>query len=212
MSQSAVPEPGSDAVLNPVRMPVRVLVFAGSLRTASLNKKLARLAAEVVRESGADATFIDLKDYPLPVYDGDLESASGLPPNARKLKDLFIAHDAFVIACPEYNAGITGALKNAIDWVSRQDGDEAGTVPYDGKVVGLCSAAGGVMFGIRAMEMLRGILMNLGCLVVPKRLGVPRASQAFDAADRLTDPGQIATLVATVQQVVRVSAALRTDT
>lgn len=189
--------------------PVRVLVFAGSLRSASLNKKLARLAAEMVREAGAEATFIDLKDYPLPVYDGDLELASGLPANARKLKDLFIAHDAFVIACPEYNAGVTAALKNAIDWVSRQDGDESGVVPYDGKVVGLCSAAGGVFFGIRAMEMVRNILMNLGCLVVPKRLGVPRASQAFDAEDRLTDAGQVATLSAVVQQVIRVASALR---
>lgn len=192
--------------------PVRVLVFAGSLRAASLNKKLARLAAEMVRDAGAEATFVDLKDYPLPVYDGDLELASGLPANARKLKDLFIAHDAFVIACPEYNAGVTGALKNAIDWVSRQDGEESGVVPYEGKVVGLCSAAGGVFFGIRAMEMLRNILMNLGCLVVPKRLGVPRASQAFDADDRLTDAGQAATLAAVVQQVVRVAGALRDGT
>jgi NAD(P)H-dependent FMN reductase len=96
--------------------------------------------------------------------------------------------------------------------VSRQDGDQSGTVPYDGKVVGLCSAAGGVMFGVRAMEMLRGILMNLGCLVVPKRLGVPRASQAFDAADRLTDAGQVAALTATVQQVIRVASALRAGT
>lgn len=188
---------------------VRVLVFAGSLRSASLNKKLARLAAEMVRDAGAEATFIDLKDYPLPVYDGDLELASGLPANARKLKDLFIAHDAFVIACPEYNAGVTGALKNAIDWVSRQDGEESGVVPYEGKVVGLCSAAGGVLFGIRAMEMLRSILMNLGCLVVPKRLGVPRASQAFGPDDQLTDAAQVATLSAMVQQVVRVAGALR---
>ncbi len=192
--------------------PVRVLVFAGSLRAASLNKKLARLAAEMVRDAGAEATFIDLKDYPLPVYDGDLEQASGLPANARRLKDLFIAHDAFVIACPEYNAGVSGALKNAIDWVSRQDGAESGVVPYEGKVVGLCSAAGGVFFGLRAMEMLRNILMNLGCLVVPKRLGVPRASQAFDADDRLTDAGQVATLAAVVQQVVRVAGALRGGT
>jgi len=190
-------------------VPVRVLVFAGSLRAASLNKKLARLAAELVREAGADATFVDLKDYPLPLYDGDLESASGLPANARKLKDLFITHDAFIIACPEYNAGVTGALKNAIDWVSRQDGNESGVLPYEGKVVGLCSAAGGVLFGIRAMEMLQGILMNLGCLVVPKRLGVPRASQAFDAGDRLTDAGQVATLGAMVQQVIRLAAAMR---
>jgi chromate reductase, NAD(P)H dehydrogenase (quinone) len=208
MTVSAIPTV-SDSDPVPARAAVRVLVFAGSLRAASLNKKLARIAAGLVQEAGAEATFIDLKDFPLPVYDGDLESASGLPPNARKLKDLFIAHDAFVIACPEYNAGVTGALKNAIDWVSRQDGDESGVLPYEGKVVGLCSAAGGVLFGIRAMEMLRGILMNLGCLVVPKRLGVPRANQAFDASDRLTDPAQVATLTATVQQVVRVAAALR---
>jgi len=195
--------------VSPVSPPARVLVFAGSLRVGSLNKKLARLAADSARAAGAEVTLIDLKDYPLPIYDGDLEAAEGLPREARRLKDLFIAHDAFIIACPEYNAGVTAALKNAIDWVSRQDGAESGVVPYDGKIVGLCSAAGGVMFGVRAMEMLRGILMNLGCLVVPKRLGVPRAGQAFDAADQLVDPTQVATLASMVQQVVRVAGAVR---
>ncbi len=108
----------------------RLLVFAGSLRAASLNKKLAMLAAAGARQAGAEVTHIDLRDYPLPIYDGDLEAASGIPANARALKDLFIAHQGFLIACPEYNAGVTAVLKNTIDWVSRQDGKESGTLPY----------------------------------------------------------------------------------
>lgn len=189
-------------------MTTKLLVLAGSLRAASLNKLLAGEAATLARAAGAEVTSIDLKDFPLPIYDGDVESADGLPANARRLKDLFIAHDGFVIACPEYNAGMTAVLKNTIDWVSRQHGDESGTVPYEGKVVGLCSAAGGQFAGIRSMEAARNVLMNLGCLVVPKRLGIARASQAFDEAGRLKDPQLVASLEAMVRQVVQVADAL----
>lgn len=189
-------------------MTPRILVLAGSLRAASLNKMLAREAATLARAAGAEVTLIDLKDFPLPIYDGDVEVADGLPSNARKLKDLFIAHHGIIVACPEYNAGMTAVLKNVIDWVSRQHGDESGTVPYEGKVVGLCSAAGGQFAGIRSMEAARNVLMNLGCLVVPKRLGIARANQAFDEAGRLKDPQLVAALDAVVKQVVQVAGAL----
>jgi chromate reductase len=189
-------------------MTPRILVLAGSLRAASLNKMLAREAATLARAAGAEVTLIDLKDFPLPIYDGDVEVADGLPANARKLKDLFIAHHGIIVACPEYNAGMTAVLKNVIDWVSRQHGDESGTVPYEGKVVGLCSAAGGQFAGIRSMEAARNVLMNLGCLVVPKRLGIARANQAFDEAGRLKDPQLVTGLDAVVKQVVQVAGAL----
>jgi NAD(P)H-dependent FMN reductase len=189
-------------------MTIKILVFAGSLRAASLNKMLAREAATLARAAGAEVTLIDLKDFPLPIYDGDVEVADGLPANARKLKDLFIAHHGIIVACPEYNAGMTAVLKNVIDWVSRQHGDESGTVPYEGKVVGLCSAAGGQFAGIRSMEAARNVLMNLGCLVVPKRLGIARANQAFDEAGRLKDPQLVAALDAVVKQVVQVAGTL----
>lgn len=189
-------------------MTPKVLVFAGSLRTASLNKKLARLAAAEAAAAGAEVTHIDLRDYPLPIYDGDIEANEGLPANARKLKDLFIAHQGAVIASPEYNAGITAVLKNTIDWVSRQHGSESGRVPFEGKVVGLCGATPGLMATIRSMDMTRHVLMQVGCLVLPNRVGVPRANDAFDEAGQLRDAGQAAMLRALVAEVVRVAGRL----
>src|SRR3954469_3729847 len=97
----------------------RILAFAGSLRRDSFNKKLVKIAAHGARAAGADVTEIDLKELPLPVYDGDLETAEGLPQNAKKLKELFVAHQGLLIASPEYNSSISAALKNVIDWVSR---------------------------------------------------------------------------------------------
>ncbi|MBK5105895.1 MAG: NAD(P)H-dependent oxidoreductase, partial [Burkholderiales bacterium] len=107
-------------------MTIKILVFAGSARASSLNKKLARVAAEAVRAAGASATFIDLADYPIPLYDGDLEDREGLPANARKLKDLFIAHQGLFIVSPENNASVSALLKNTLDWLSRQVGSESG--------------------------------------------------------------------------------------
>lgn len=181
----------------------RLLVFAGSLRAASLNKKLASLAAVRARHAGAEVTSIDLRDYPLPLYDGDLEAAEGLPRNARLLKDLFIAHDGFLIACPEYNAGVSAVLKNAIDWVSRVDGQQPGTVPYEGKIVGLMGATPGPFATLRAQEAVRNSLMNLGCLVMPKRLALARAHEAFDEVGDLKDTVASAALDAVIALVIR---------
>src|SRR5262245_35742367 len=103
----------------------KILAFAGSTRTESYNKKLVRIAAAGARQAGAEVTLIDLRDLPLPLFDEDLESSEGLPPNARRLKDLFLAHHGLLISAPEYNSSISGVLKNAIDWVSRPVPGEA---------------------------------------------------------------------------------------
>src|SRR5262249_29719722 len=100
-------------------MAPRILAFAGSTRRDSFNKKLAGIAADGARAAGAEVTFIDLRDYPLPLYDGDLEAEKGLPEQAQRLKKLFLDHDGLLISSPEYNSSISGVLKNTIDWVSR---------------------------------------------------------------------------------------------
>src|SRR5438552_18679945 len=97
----------------------RILAFAGSTRTQSFNKKLVKIVAAGARAAGAEVTMLDLRDIPLPLYDGDLEAAEGLPENAKKLKELMKSHAGFLISCPEYNSSISGVLKNAIDWASR---------------------------------------------------------------------------------------------
>lgn len=188
--------------------PVKLLALAGSLRADSLNRRLARVAAEGAEAAGAQITLVDLRDYPLPLYDGDLEAEQGLPVNARRLKDLFIAHHGLIIASPEYNSSITAVLKNTLDWISRQDGAESGLLPYEGKVAGLLSASPGNLGGLRAQETTRQILVQLGTLVVSRRLALPRAHEAFDDDGRIKDPRQVASVHAVAAEVVRVARAL----
>ncbi len=126
-------------------MTPRVLAFAGSTRRESFNKKLVQIAANGVRAAGAEVTLLDLKDFPLPLFDQDLEAEQGMPDNGTKLKKLFIDHDGLLIASPEYNSSITGVLKNAIDWVSRPAPDEPPLVAFRGKVATLMSASPGAL-------------------------------------------------------------------
>lgn len=184
----------------------RILAFAGSLRSASLNRKLLAVAVAGARAAGAEVTPIDLRDFALPLYDGDLEAAQGIPPQARALKGLFKAHHGLLIACPEYNSSITGVLKNTIDWVSRRDGAESGLVPYEGKVAGLFSASPGAFGAVRSLEVVRTILMNLGCLVIPRRVAVPRAHEAFAEDGSMKDPKQVEAVHDVAAHVVRMIA------
>lgn len=177
-------------------MPVqpRILVFAGSTREGSFNKKLARLAAKAAERLGAQVTYIDLRDHPLPLYDGDLESAHGLPENAKKLKKLMKEHHGFLISAPEYNSSITGVLKNAIDWASRSEPGEAPLLCFTEKFAGLMSASPGALGGLRGLTTLRSILENIGTHVIPLQMALPKAHEAFDADGSLKDPKQQATL------------------
>jgi len=174
----------------------RILAFAGSTRKESFNRALLRVAAE-----HADMTVVELADYRMPVYDADLEAAEGLPEAARRLKALFLEHDALLLACPEYNGSITPLLKNTIDWVSRKEGDEKPLAAYRGKVAALLSASPGSLGGLRGLAQVRAILSGIGVLVLPDQLAVPRAHEGFDekARDRV---GQIVrTLVETTARL-----------
>lgn len=169
----------------------RILVFAGSARRDSLNKKLAREAARLAREAGAEATFVDLDDYPIPLFHGDLEAAEGMPENARKLRALFLAHDALLVASPENNSSVTALLKNTIDWLSRDlgegRGDDSGLAPWRGKVAGLMAASPGAFGGVRGLPHLRQVLATLGVTVLGTQVAVPRAHEAFGPDGRLAD-------------------------
>ena len=166
----------------------KILAFAGSTRSGSFNKKLVHVAAQAAREAGADVTLIDLRDLSLPLFDEDLETAHGLPENAKKLKTLLREHDGFLISSPEYNSSITGVLKNAIDWASRAESDdEPPLVCFRGKVAALLSASPGGLGGLRGLVHLRAILGNIGVIVLPDQVAVATAHEAFDASGNLKD-------------------------
>lgn len=189
----------------------RILVFAGSARRESFNKRLARHAAERVRALGGEATFIDLRDYPIPLYDGDLEDEHGLPDNVRTLKKLFIEHHALLIASPEYNGFITPLLKNTIDWISRQDGDQSGLVPYADKLAAVISASPGSLGGMRSVNLARQLLSGLGVTVLAQSLSVSRAHEAFDEAGSLKDADQRKRLDDVCTRLIKLSAAASRD-
>lgn len=170
---------------------VKILAFAGSARTDSFNKKLVQIAAEGARAAGAEVTLIDLRDFPMPLYDADLETGSGLPENAKKLKQLMIAHHGFLISAPEYNSSITPLLKNTIDWASRAEADdEPPLVCYQGKAVGLMSASPGALGGLRGLVHVRAMLGNIGAFVLPDQISISKAHEAFDATGVLKDEGK----------------------
>ncbi len=169
----------------------RIVAFAGSARRDSLNKKLARVAAGYARAAGGEVTFIDLDDYPMPLYHGDLESAEGMPENARKLRELFLSHDALLIVSGENNRSVSSLLKNTIDWLSRSIGDgkgaNSGLAPYRGKLAALMGASPGPYGAVRGLAHLRQILAGLGVTVLGPEVGLQKADEAFDAAGALLD-------------------------
>ncbi|MBI2803402.1 MAG: NAD(P)H-dependent oxidoreductase [Planctomycetes bacterium] len=168
----------------------RILAFAGSLRKDSYNKKLVQIAIAGARSAGVETSYVDLRDYAMPVYDGDLEAASGLPENALKLKQLFLAHDGLLLAAPEYNSSITAVLKNTIDWVSRPAPDEASLACFTGKAAVLMSASPGALGGLRGLVHVRSILGNIGVIVLPDQLAIARAHEAINDDGTLKDPKQ----------------------
>ncbi len=186
----------------------RILVFAGSTRTGSFNKQLALAAHRLVQEAGAEATYLDLRDLQLPLYDGDLEAAEGLPAGARRFKELLKSHDGFLIASPEYNSSVTAVLKNAIDWASRSEGDEGSLVAFSGKVAALVSASPGALGGLRGLVHLRSILGNIQVLVIPQQLAVSQAHAAFGEDGNLVDARQQSTLTAIAKSLVETTARL----
>lgn len=168
----------------------KILALAGSTRKDSFNQRLLEIAVAGARDAGAEVTVVDLNDYPLPLYNADLEEEDGLPAAAAKLKQLFFSHEGLLIASPEYNSSITPLLKNTIDWVSRKVGDEAPLQAYRGKVAALMSASPGGLGGLRGLVHVRSILGNIGVIVLPTQIAVGSAHEAFDAEGQLKDATQ----------------------
>ena len=183
----------------------QLLVFAGSTRAGSWNRKLARVAADLARAAGAGVTHIELADFELPLYNADLE-ARGTPEAAIRLKELFHAHPGWIICSPEYNGSYTGLLKNTIDWVSSpvkgHPDWSSGTRPFEGKVVGLLSASPGALGGLRSQSHLAPLLTNLECWLAPKAFALGQAGSAFDDQGALVQETQRERVRAVVNQVL----------
>lgn len=190
------------------QMKPKILVFAGSARKGSVNKKLAAVAADMARVAGADVTHIDMADHALPLYDGDLEAEVGLPPEVASLKETFAAHDGLIVVAPEYNGSITPMLKNTIDWVSRPGGDSATCLAFRGRVAGLLSASPGALGGLRGLVHVRQILAGIGMHVVPGQFAL-KARDAFDDAGGLVNEADITATRAVVEATVDLAKRVR---
>lgn len=173
----------------------KILAFAGSTRMDSYHKKLVKVAAQGARSAGAEVTYLDLRDLPMPLYDGDLEAQEGLPQNALKLKELMMAHQGLLIASPEYNSSISAVLKNAIDWASRPaSADEPMLACFSDKVAAIMSASPGGLGGLRGLVHLRSLLGNIKVIVLPDQVAIPKIHEAFNADGTLKDPQQQASI------------------
>ncbi len=184
---------------------MKFLVFAGSTRTQSFNRRLAAVAAHMARDAGAEVTLLELTDFDIPLYNADLETV-GTPADVIRLKEVLDAHPAWVICSPEYNGSYTGLLKNTIDWASSPVAGHAewsdGTRPFAGKVVGMLSASNGALGGLRSQSHLAPLLLNLECWLAPRHFALPRAASAFDAQGHLVDASQAAQVRGVVEQVL----------
>ncbi|QDU56765.1 NADPH-dependent FMN reductase [Aeoliella mucimassa] len=180
----------------------KILAFAGSARRDSHNKKLVAYAAKLAREQGAEVTLVDLRDYEMPLYDGDLEEEHGYPEAADKLYELMKQHDALLIACPEYNGMITPLLKNTIDWVSRPREGDGRLAAYTNKVAAILSASPGALGGLRGLVHLRTLLSNIGVHVIPSQMAVSEAHKVFNEAGDITEESLAKPITDTVKQLV----------
>ncbi|MDP2034674.1 MAG: NAD(P)H-dependent oxidoreductase [Polaromonas sp.] len=188
--------------------PPKLLIFAGSTRLASFNRKLAHAAAGLARATGAAVTHIELADFDIPMYNADLE-AQGTPADVMKLKQILFEHPAWIICSPEYNGSYTALLKNTIDWVSSPvKGDPAwqqGFKSFSGKVVGMLSASPGALGGLRSQSHLAPLLLNAQCWVAPRAFALGHAGEAFDAQGELVNEKHRSSVQAVITQVLDAS-------
>ena len=186
----------------------RILVFAASTREGSFHRKLARLAADVLKKLGAEFTALDLRDYPMPIYDGDLEASHGLPERAKAFKEAVRAHDAFVIATPEHNGSFSALLKNVVDWASRPEPGEKPNDVFRGKTAVLLSTSPGPGAGKRGLRHVRELLQMIGVNVIAQEFALPKAFEGFSADGSLASPDETARLESVLAGLVKgVSAA-----
>ncbi|MGA2287651.1 NADPH-dependent FMN reductase [Bradyrhizobium sp.] len=185
---------------------LKILVIPGSLRSGSLNVRLAAAAAYQFAQAGAEVTRISLGDFPLPIYDGDLQTKSGVPKNAINLKRMIGAHDGVLIVTPEYNSSVPPLVKNTIDWLTRvQDGHEVRGQVFRERAFAMAAASQSRLGGARVLAALRLILSACHATVIPNQLALPFAAEAYDDMDRLKQPADIEALNALVRQLIEFS-------
>jgi NAD(P)H-dependent FMN reductase len=185
---------------------LKILVIPGSLRTGSLNARLAATAAHEFVQADVEVTRISLGDFPLPIYDGDLQNKSGVPKNAVNLKRMIGAHHGVLIVTPEYNSSVPPLLTNTLDWVTRvQDPHETRGQVFCERAFAIAAASEGRLGGTRALAALRLILSACHATVIPNQLALSFASEAYDDMDRLKQPADVEALRALVRQLINVS-------
>lgn len=184
-------------------MGAKLLFLAGSCRKGSINMKLAKAASEMAAGMAALPTFIDLADYELPLYNGDYEDENGVPEAAKKLKQVFMDHDGFFIASPEYNSGYSPLLKNTIDWMTRPMGDDVpGLAAFDGKIGAISATSPGGLGGIRGLVQLRMLLGNINVHMIPAQAAISNGMNAFNDDGTLSNDDQAKMLHNVVEQFV----------
>lgn len=192
----------------------QLLVFAGSTRQQSFNRRLARACAAMARDAGAGVTLLELADYNIPIYNADLE-AQATPADVLRLKQVLWQHPAWIICTPEYNGSYPALLKNTLDWASSPVRSDPlwsdGCKPFRGKVAGLLSASPGALGGRRAQSHLAALLTNLECWLAPKSFALSQAASAFDADGALLNPEHGGRVRAVVDQVLWAAGRLRGD-
>jgi chromate reductase, NAD(P)H dehydrogenase (quinone) len=185
---------------------LKILVIPGSLRTGSLNARLAATAALELAQAGAEITRISLDDFPLPIYDGDLQTKSGVPKNAIQLKRMMSAHHGILIVTPEYNSSVPSLVKNTIDWVTRvQDINETRGQVFRERAFAIAAASESRLGGTRALSALRLILSACQAKVVPNQFALSFAGEAYDDMDRLKHPADADALKALARQLIEFS-------
>jgi chromate reductase, NAD(P)H dehydrogenase (quinone) len=188
----------------------KLLAFSGSLRQKSFNTMLVQVAAAGATQAGAEVTVVHLKDYPMPIYDQDWFDQHGFPESVLQFKSLMKSSDGFLIASPEYNGSLSGALKNTLDWVSRAEPGESPLAlsAFSGKTAAIMATSPGGLGGLRGLNHLRAILEGVGVLVIPNQKAVPGATQVFDEAGNLTDHSQRDAIAALGTQLANLTAKL----
>lgn len=182
---------------------MKILAFAGALRTGSFNRKLLGVAVASLHTK-AEVDLLDLREVMMPLYDGDLETREGLPEGARRFKQRIAAADTLLICTPEYNHSIPGTLKNAIDWASRPPDN-----PFRGKIVQLMGASPGQFGAVRGVLAVRQVLTALNAVVLPSTVQIARADQAFDESGRLKDSKSAAQVEKACAELLRFTALLK---
>jgi NAD(P)H-dependent FMN reductase len=189
----------------------KLLVFAGSTRQHSFNRRLAQVATGLARDAGAEVTLLELSDFDIPLYNADLE-ARGTPADVLRLKQALSDHPAWIICSPEYNGSYTALLKNTIDWASSPvKGDpvwQDGTRAFRGKVVGMLSASPGALGGLRSQSHLAPLLINLECWLAPKAFALGQAGSAFDDSGALVQEAHRERVRGVIEQVLWASGRL----